>query len=216
MNPNSLNPEEGRPGIVAAGLAVTYGASPVFADLDLHVRPGQISGLIGPSGSGKTTALRALAGLLEPAAGTITYDGEAVPRPGSVGLLAQHPREVCNPRWTLRRIIAEPALIAGSPADPDGCADAAGLDTALLHRYPGQVSDGQLQRACLARVLVQAPTYLLCDEPVAMLDPLSSRAVIATIITLADEGAGVLLVSHQHRMVHALCAPVTALSPALR
>ncbi|MFT3662519.1 MAG: ATP-binding cassette domain-containing protein [Gordonia sp. (in: high G+C Gram-positive bacteria)] len=198
-------------GIVADGLTVAHRGRPVVSGVDLRVVPGRVTGLIGPSGSGKTSVLRALAGLQPIAAGAVVYDGEPRPAPGSLGMLAQHPRQVCDPRWTLGRIVVEPAAIRGERTDPAEWAQRAGLDPELLDRRPGQVSDGQLQRACLARILVQDPAYLLCDEPVAMLDPITARAVIAVLADLVDRGAGALLVSHDHRLVHAVSGDVVTL-----
>lgn len=172
--------------------AVTIGyTTPVQEGIDLTIRAGGILGLTGPSGTGKTTLLRTLAGLTEPLAGTID-------RPGRVAVLAQHPRQVANPRWRVRRIIAEPAVIARRHADVREVADRVGLDRSLLDRFPGQISDGQLQRVCLARLLVHAPDWVLCDEPTAMLDPIAARTVARILADLAADGAGIVVASHNH------------------
>lgn len=175
-------------------LVVGHHRTPVAGPITVTVGRGLVCGLIGPSGSGKTTLLRTLAGLQQPVSGTVH-------RSGPVGVLAQHPRQVANPRWTLRKIIGEPARIACRRADVDGAADTAGLDRVLLERFPGQVSDGQLQRACVARLLVQNPPIVLCDEPIAMLDPLAGRVVIEALEALSAAGAAVVLASHHQQMV---------------
>ncbi|WP_412475572.1 ABC transporter ATP-binding protein [Gordonia sp. LUNF6] len=201
--------------IEAKGLTVCYDGVEVVSDVDVDVRPGSITGVLGRSGSGKTTLLRALAGLVRPARGSVTYGGSVCPRPGSIAMLAQHPRQVADPRWTLAQTITEPARIAGRRAERDTAAVAAqraGLALDLLDRFPSQVSDGQLQRACLARVLVQRPGYLLCDEPTAMLDPISARAVVEVISALARDGVGVALVSHSRALVRARSRCVLDLS----
>ncbi|BDH57240.1 ATP-binding cassette domain-containing protein [Tsukamurella sp. PLM1] len=130
-----------------------------------------------------------------------------------MALLAQNPRTACNPRWRLRRIVAEPQEIAGAP-DARAAADAAraaGLDGALLDRFPAQVSDGQLQRACLARVLLQAPRFVFADEPVAMLDPVSARAVLSVLDELTAAGTGLMLVSHNAALVRRRAAELVEL-----
>ncbi|WP_232717042.1 ABC transporter ATP-binding protein [Gordonia metallireducens] len=196
--------------LVGSGLTARFGDREVFADLDVGVDAGSITGVVGRSGSGKTTLLRILAGLAEPAAGVVEQRGLGR-RPGAIGLLAQHPRVVANPRWTLRKIVAEPAAIARRDCDAEQIAERVGLDPALLDRFPSQVSDGQLQRACIGRLLVQAPRFVLCDEPTAMLDPISARAVIGLLQELVDDGAGMVLVSHQRRIVDARCDRVVDL-----
>lgn len=185
--------------LVGTGLSARFGDTLVFEGLDVGVGAGTVTGVVGRSGSGKTTLLRVLAGFAAPAAGRVAWPGGR--RPGDIALLAQHPRLVANPRWTLRRIVAEPATIARRDCDVERAADRVGLDPALLDRYPSQVSDGQLQRACLGRLVVQQPRVVLCDEPTAMLDPVASRAVASLLDDLVADGAGLLLVSHDRRLV---------------
>lgn len=211
-------------GLVATGVTVAFDGAPVLSGVDCSVVPGALTGIIGPSGGGKTTLLRVLAGLQRVTSGTITYDGAPAPRPGGVALLAQSPRQACNPRWTLREIIGEPARVrrrtpapsaASAPASPPAeAAERVGLSPSLLDRYPAQLSDGQLQRACVARVLVQRPRYLLCDEPTAMLDPIATRAIIGLIDDLVADGLAAALVTHDHRLARARCASILILAPA--
>lgn len=199
-------------GIRATGLSVLFDGRPVLAGIDLLVLPGAMTGIRGPSGSGKTTLLRALAGLQPLSAGSVSYDGAAAPVPGSLAILAQAPRQACNPRWPLHRIIAEPARAAKRPLpEVSALADRVGLAPELLDRYPSQLSDGQLQRACVARILVQEPRYLLCDEPTAMLDPIATRAILRLIDGLLDEGVGAALVTHDHRLADARCRTILTL-----
>lgn len=191
--------------IRARDIVVRRSGETVLDGVDATVRPGETTGVLGPSGSGKTTLLRVLAGLLPPDEGTVDHgNGARAPAPGTVALLAQNPRTVCNPRWPLHRIIAEPRRIAKSPgasAAITGAAERAGLDPDLLGRFPAQVSDGQLQRACLARILVAAPRFVFADEPVAMLDPVSARAVLRVLDDLCAAGIGMVLVSHNAGLV---------------
>ena len=193
--------------LCAQDVTVGYAGRTALSGVSLTVRAGSIVGVTGPSGCGKTTLLRVLAGLQ-------AADGGTVHREGSVGMLAQHPRLVCNPRWPLRAVITEPARIRRSGVDLDEVIARVGLDPALLDRYPAQVSAGQLQRACLARALVARPTFLLCDEPTAMLDPIAAAAVVQLIRQMADTGAGVVVVSHDPRIVAGLTGDVLELGPS--
>lgn len=189
----------------AKSISVRFGDQTVLDDVDLEVRSGDITGVAGPSGSGKTTLLRVVAGLLAPDAGTVTYDGADKATPGSLAMLDQHPRLACNPDRTLAQIITEPADIAGRTADLDAAIERVGLDPELLTRFPTQVSGGQLQRACLARILVGEPAFLLCDEPTALLDPVATTAVVTLLRELSDQGTAIAVVSHDQALIDRLC-----------
>lgn len=197
--------------LTADNISVAFGGRPVLHAVDLTVRTGEIVGVTGPSGCGKTTLLRVLAGLRRPDSGTVRYDDTSSAPRGSLGMLAQHPRLVCNPRWTLRAIVTEPARIRARSADVEGVSARVGLDPALLERHPAQVSDGQLQRACIARALLAAPRFLLCDEPTAMLDPIAAADIADLLEHIAAEGTGIVLVSHNPRLVGALAGEVVRL-----
>ncbi|BBX18909.1 ABC transporter [Mycolicibacterium duvalii] len=204
-------------GIRAAGVSVTLAGRTVLDGVDLVAPAGAVTGVTGASGSGKTTLLRVLAGLRAPDAGEVRYDGGPVPPSGSIALLAQHPRQVCNPRWTLAQIIAEPAAIRGASSASaarqtlDEVALRVGLEPELLDRYPGQVSDGQLQRACLGRAMLAQARFVLCDEPTAMLDPIATGSVVSVLRDFAAAGAAVVLVSHDPGLVETLADEVLAL-----
>ncbi|WP_425476157.1 ABC transporter ATP-binding protein [Gordonia oleivorans] len=195
----------------AENIGVELAGVRVLDDVSLTARSGRMTGVSGPSGAGKTTLLRALAGLVPLCAGAIDYVGQPNRRPGEIGMLAQHPRLVANPRWTLRRIVAEPATIGGRDIDVAEVADEVGLDRELLDRFPAEVSDGQLQRACLGRLVVGSPSIVLCDEPTAMLDPVAARVVIEVLASIVDRGAAMVLVSHQRALIEARCADVLEL-----
>lgn len=209
--PDRLEPPT--PAAVAAhDLGVDLGGRRILDGIDVHAHRGTITGVVGRSGTGKTTLLRVLAGLVAHQRGSVSYGTRSTPRPGEIGMLAQHPRKVTNPRWTLRRIITEPADIRGDRrADLPAIAERVGLRDDLLDRRPAQVSDGQLQRACLGRLLVAAPTVVLCDEPTSMLDPHAARAVADLLTDLAAGGAALVVVSHQQRLIDSRCSDVLRL-----
>lgn len=169
-----------------------------LADFSITINPGEVVGLAGPSGAGKTTLARVLGGVIQPESGRVLLGGQPLPRRcREIALVSQDPRAACNPRWNLRRIIAEPLRIAGEQTDVDGFAERAHLPAELLDRRPHEVSDGQLQRACIARALAQRASFLLCDEPTSALDPALKETVMGLLAQVAGSGVGVLLISHE-------------------
>ncbi|MBT2509346.1 ATP-binding cassette domain-containing protein [Streptomyces sp. ISL-98] len=202
--------------------AITAGyerGAPVVRDAQLTVEPGEAVGLLGPSGCGKSTLARVAALLHRPDAGTVTLDGRTVtgwrhraPREQrtAVGVVFQQPRMSADPRLRLRDLIAEPLRATGrrnEAAERVGeLAATVGLGDELLGRRPHEVSDGQLQRACLARALVLRPRWLVCDEMTAMLDASTTAALIAVVEAYRRErGAGLLAVGHDRVLLERWC-----------
>ncbi|KEI44463.1 ABC transporter ATP-binding protein [Saccharopolyspora rectivirgula] len=195
-----------------SGLVVGYrSGEPVLDGIDIEVPAGAVTGLAGPSGSGKSTLARVLALLQAPWSGQVVLDGEpvtkfrhAAPRRQrtAVALVFQHPREAADPRFTLREIIAEPLAANRVPGDVGALADEVGLTAELLARRPHEVSDGQLQRACLARALALRPRYVICDEMTAMLDASTAAALVQVMNRrVAEDNTGVLAVSHDEGLL---------------
>ena len=200
----------------ARGVTVAFRGRTVLGDVSVDVRPGRILGLVGPSGAGKSTLAKVLSGRIEPTAGSVIGGG-----PVRVAMIGQAPRDACDPRWTLRRTIGEPFRIAaggrlgreafGEREAVDAAAESVLLDGELLGRRPDGVSDGQLQRAVIARALVQEARFLICDEPTSMLDPITAAGVVAVLRERAAAGAGVLFISHDHRLLDAVADEVMEL-----
>lgn len=168
------------------GVGKTYGSAIALHPTDVEFARGKTAALIGPSGCGKSTLLRLIIRLLEPDAGTIKFNGEAVTRTKTsafrrrvgyviqdgglfphltarknVLLMASHlkwPREKMNSR------LAELAALTRFPED-------------ALERYPLELSGGQRQRISLMRALMLSPELLLLDEPLGALDPLVRAAL---------------------------------------
>lgn len=181
-------------------------------------------GLVGPSGCGKSTLARTLALLERPDSGTVELDEETIRRFGlrcpaslrrRVQLLWQSPREAMDPRLSLRQAILEPAVAANLLTAEKkkkvlgSWAERVGLTDELMGRYPHEVSEGQLQRACLARALILEPRYLICDEPTSMLDVSTQAALLDAIDSEQQRsGLGVLLITHDAILARHWCRKV--------
>ena len=175
--------------------------------MDWDVVPGQVLVLFGPSGSGKTTALRAIAGLLQPLAGQVELDGQAVydselkvwlpPHQRRIGYLTQqyhlfpHLNVLRNVAYGLRE--GHSGALRHRMLELLENFELMGLE----ERYPWELSGGQQQRVALARALATQPRLLLLDEPFAALDAGLRRTVrqeLRAILTRSP--VPVVLVTH--------------------
>ena len=171
--------------------------------LDLDVADGELLVLLGPSGSGKTTVLRCIAGLEEPTSGDIVI-GERVVTPLSpaerdVAMVFQTP--ALYPHLTVRENIAFPLEIRGVT----GAQTARRVTEAaqrlsiqpVLDRLPEQLSEGERQRAALARALVRGPQAFLFDEPLSRLDAKLRIELRGELLALHRSlGATMIYVTH--------------------
>ena len=158
-------------------IEVTFGDFTAIPHLDLHVRPGEFFTLLGPSGCGKTTALRTLAGFIQPARGTVQVDGKDVTRLPSdkrqVGMVFQN--YALFPSMSVWENIAFGLRVRKEkPADSDrlvrDIARRVELSDEQLAKNVAELSGGQQQRVAVARALVLRPKILLLDEPLSNLD----------------------------------------------
>ncbi|MFH8787892.1 ABC transporter ATP-binding protein [Streptomyces roseoverticillatus] len=192
---------------------------PVVRGVSLTIGSGRAVGLLGPSGCGKSTLARVAALLHRPDSGTVVVDGDLArgarhratrEQRTAFGVVFQQPRLAADPRMRLADLIAEPLRATGrrgeAAAAVAALAERVGLSGELLRRRPHEVSDGQLQRACLARALVLRPRWLICDEMTAMLDASTTAALVAVVEDYrAESGAGLLAVGHDKVLLDRWC-----------
>ena len=160
---------------------------PVLDAIDLEAGPGEFIALLGPSGCGKSTLLRLIAGLERPHAGRIVMgedDNIDGPDPSRI-LVFQDP--TLFPWRTVRQNVAlgleTRGLLQAQSERVDDVLRQVGLD-GFDNAYPHQLSGGMAQRAALARALVNEPSVMLLDEPLANLDGLTRIALQAELIAL--------------------------------
>jgi multiple sugar transport system ATP-binding protein len=158
------------------GLAKTFEGNLAVAGVDLTVGEGELAILLGPSGCGKTTTLRMIAGLEEPSAGEILFDGKPVtgwsPKERGVAMFFQD--YGLYPHMTARDNVAFPLKLSHVPkAEIERRTDAVMNRLGIVHlgaRRPAKLSGGERQRVGLARALVREPRVMLMDEPLSNLD----------------------------------------------
>lgn len=197
------------PHLAISGLEARYGQHKVLDGIDLNVASGDVLGLIGPSGSGKSTILRALIGLIPPAAGSVMIDGQSIDYSKANDVRRLRDRlaivfqqyNLFQNMTVLQNVMIAPTKIKKRPADQVR-ADAEKLLAKVgladkLNRYPDELSGGQQQRVAIARALALRPEILLLDEVTAALDPELVSEVLDTIRDLAQEGMTMLIVSHE-------------------
>jgi peptide/nickel transport system ATP-binding protein len=208
--------------------ALARGATVIaLDDVSVDVLRGETLGVVGESGGGKTTLGRCLMRLTDVSSGQILFDGEDVTtRKGKdlrefrrrVQMVFQDTSTSLDPRWTIRRLIAEPIRFHGRR--PEGEVDArvdelmamVGLPSRLAERYPRQLSGGERQRAGIARALAVEPSVLIADEPVSSLDVSVQAQVIDLLKRLqAELHLTVVIVSHDLGLVRTLCDRVVVM-----
>ena len=180
--------------------------------VSLNILGGETLGLVGESGCGKSTLGRLLIRLIEPTAGTITFDGTditALDRTAlrevrrAMQIVFQDPYGSLNPRMSVEHIIMEPLLIHGARADADArrtvtdMLDLVGLPARASERFPHEFSGGQRQRIGIARALILRPKFVVCDEPVSALDVSVQAQIVNLLADLqAELGLTYLFIAH--------------------
>ena len=180
----------------------------------MEIEEGQARVLLGPSGSGKTTLVHLLAGILTPSGGTVFWEGQPVsrwPEERRVRLRRRFLGLVFQHHYLLPELTAlENAMLAGWILGRPDAERARSLLGRLglaerAHLKPEALSGGERQRVAVARALYARPRLLLADEPTGSLDPANARAVLEALLRLArEEGAAVLLATHDERLVEGL------------
>ncbi|ACM30999.1 MULTISPECIES: ABC transporter ATP-binding protein [Rhizobium/Agrobacterium group] len=185
--------------------------------VSLTLGQGETLGLVGESGCGKSTLSALLCGDRNPDSGSLELFGEPFKtylRPNRrrlarvLQVVAQDTLGAFDPRHTIGHQIEEVLAIhsIGRKTDRRDMArdalDAVALPSAMLDRYPHQMSGGQRQRAAIARALVAEPKILLCDEPVSALDVSVQAQVLNLLLDLQEKrGLSILFISHDVRVV---------------
>ena len=215
-------PQDTELAVGTTGISKEFFGQSVLEDVDFDLRWGEIHALLGENGAGKSTLCSILAGLYHPTRGKMTLAG-APYSPHSphaaleagVGMVYQHFRLV------EQMTVAENILL-GNPDVPvrmtaSGLADRARevMDRHGLWieptKYVGDLAVGEKQQTEIIRLLNRGVKVLILDEPTAVLTPREAEALFAALRNLADQGRGVILVTHKLREVQQSADTVTVL-----
>ncbi|NRQ33486.1 ABC transporter ATP-binding protein [Nonomuraea sp. NN258] len=187
----------------------THGQVHALGGVSLEVAPGELVAVMGPSGSGKSTLLNLAGGLDRPTSGSVLIEGTDLS--GVKDLAALRRRSV---GYVFQDLNLIPSLTAAEnvmlPRELDGVRARAAREQALLvlaelaadqlaDRFPEELSGGQRQRVAIARALVGERRLLLADEPTGALDTATGDEILQLLRARCDDGAAVLLVTHEPR-----------------
>ena len=188
--------------------------------ISIAIKRGETFSLVGESGCGKTTAARCIVGLYPPTAGKIVFDGvdlaglrqrkALAPVRRRMQMIFQDPYASLNPRWRVRKIVAEPLVTHGLVTDQGELRTRVGelleqvrLSAADGEKFPHEFSGGQRQRISIARALAANPEFLVCDEPTSALD-VSVQAQILNLMKDLQRRLGLtyLFISHNLAVIY--------------
>lgn len=197
----------------ALGFRYTAKAPWIVKDVSFTVAQGERLGVTAPSGYGKTTLMRLLAGYESPVTGSVLLNGAPLPGKGfcPVQLIAQHPEQAINPRWKLRKVLAE-----AGPYQQETLS-AMGIEAAWLDRYPRELSGGELQRFCVARALRPQTRILIADEMSTMLDVITQAQIWQYLLAeTARRKISMVVVTHNPALAARVCTRVIELEAVNR
>lgn len=187
------------------GLSFAYGASPVFEGLDADFPAGQITCIAGANGVGKTTLVRVLCGLAAPSSGTISLDGVPASRKTRRSACALVMQDTGRQLFS-DTLAGELTIGASHASGQSGEQLLADFDLANLgERHPLSLSGGQKQRLVIAAARATGRPIVILDEPTSGVDVRHLDSITATLRRIADEGAAVIVVTHDGEFA-AACA----------
>lgn len=192
-------------------LSFSYdGKKKILKDVSLSLKPGEILGLMAPSGFGKSTLGKLMAGYIKAPRGAVTVDGKDINDLKGflpVQMVHQAPEKNVNIRWKVEKILNE-----GWEVDSD-VKEKFGIENSFLNKFPTELSGGELQRICIARVLSKDTKYLIADEVTTMLDSISQAQICHLLIHFAKKhGLGILFISHNKALVEKVADRVVDLT----
>ena len=213
----------GLAGIAVDHLTVGYNGRPAVVDVTLELQSGSICGLVGMNGAGKSTLFKALMGFLQPSSGSIRIAGCGLRQAQRRQMVAYVPQSE-QVDWQFPIRVWDVVMMGryGSmnllrwPGGDDRRRVRRALERvdlwSLRERQIGALSGGQRKRAFLARALAQGAGVLLLDEPFSGVDINTERLIIDLLIELRDQGATVLIATHDLESIPSFCDRVVLIN----
>lgn len=165
----------------------------ILKNINLKIDSKERIALIGPSGYGKSTLAKLMSGYLTPCQGTVLWNNKKLKEKEycPVQMIYQHPEKAVNPRWKMKDILYEGEKIE------DDIIKEMGIENSWLNRWPSELSGGELQRFCIARVLNKKTKFLICDEISTMLDVITQAQIWNLLLSISNKRKiGMLIVTH--------------------
>lgn len=189
-------------------IEVTFGSFKALKDINIDIHEGEFFTFLGPSGCGKTTTLRTITGFISPSAGTVSVRGKDITHTPiekrNIGMVFQS--YALFPTMTVYENIAFAMHVTNVKRKE--IRDRVEYMLELVHledkakEYPDTLSGGEQQRVAVARALAHSPKLVIADEPTGNIDPELSLEMMELLERVSKMGITVLVVTHEHELVH--------------
>lgn len=174
----------------------------ILEDVSFTIDSKERVALVGPSGYGKSTLAKIISGYIKPEKGEVLWDGKALPKNiyCPIQMIYQHPEKSVNPRWKMAKILNEAWEV------DNNILQEMGIEKSWFNRWPNELSGGELQRFCIARVLGPETKFLVCDEISTMLDVITQAQIWNFLLKISQENElGMLVVTHNIELANRVC-----------
>jgi len=203
------------------------GSLEALRGVSVHVREGEIYGVIGKSGAGKSTLIRCINMLERPTSGSVIVDGEELTTMPErqlrdvrkkIGMIFQHFNLLSS--RTVYDNVAFPLELAGKTVSEIEAAVTPLLELVGLadkrNQYPAQLSGGQKQRVGIARALANRPKVLLCDEATSALDPQTTHSILELLKDINQKfNLTIVIITHEMQVIKEICDRVAVIENGL-
>ena len=192
----------------AENINFSYNDHQILSNLDFEMESNQVIGLFGDSGSGKSTLCKILTGFIKDYEGNVLINDKIHEKGyNPVQLIYQHPEKIMNPRWKMENVLKE------SWMPSDNILDEFGIKKEWFIRYPSELSGGELQRFSILRAINPKTKFIIADEITTMLDAVTQIQIITSLLKQCKEnGIGLVLVSHDKKLLKRVCDKIVYLS----